>query len=74
MHLEDRRLRFVFDKIDLRLQIHPHLANIVGFINVCCGFTHIGKKGSEYTTSYDILDIPLLEAAPKDFRKFKFLK
>ena len=29
---------------------------------------------SVYTTSYDIIKIPLLEAAPKDFRKFKFLK
>ena len=38
------------------------------------GFTHIGQKGSEYSTSYDILDILLSKAAPKDFRKFKFLK
>ena len=29
---------------------------------------------SVYTTSYDIIKIPLLEAAPKGFRKFKFLK
>ena len=22
------------------MEIHPHLANILGFTNVCCGFTH----------------------------------
>ena len=32
------------------------------------------EKGSEYSTSYDIIKIPLVEAAPKDFRKFTFLK
>ena len=29
---------------------------------------------SVYTTSYDIIKIPLIETAPKDFRKFQFLK
>ena len=51
-----------------------HLANILGFTNVCRRFTYTGKKEPEYTTSYDIINIPLLEAAPKDFRKFRFLK
>ena len=73
VHLERRRLRFVF-KFNLTIEIQPHLANILGFTNVCRGFTHIGEKGTEYTTSYDILQIPLLEAAPRDFRKFRFLK
>ena len=73
MHLEERRLRLVFP-YDLTLEIQPHLANILGFTDVSRQFTHIAKKGSEYTTSYDILQISLLEAVPKEFRKFEFLK
>ena len=57
VHLEDRRLRFFFE--DIRMEIHPHLANILGFTSVCRGFTYTGKKGFEYTTSYDIINIPL---------------
>ena len=72
MHLEERRLRLVFP-YDLTLEIQPHLANILGFTDGR-QFTYIGKKGSEYTTSYDILQISLSEAAPKEFRKFEFLK
>ena len=73
MHLEERRLRLVFP-YDLTLEIQPHLANILGFTDVSRQFTYNAKKGSEYTTSYDILQISLLEAVPKEFRKFEFLK
>ena len=41
---------------------------------MCCGFTYNGAKGSQYTTLNDIIKIPLIEAAPKNFRNFQFLK
>ena len=72
-HVENERLKIFFKEVDIKMEIQPHLANILGFTNVCRGFIYTGKKGSEYTTSYDIINIPLIKAVPKDFRKFQFL-
>ena len=74
MERKDGKLTFEFINADVKMEIQPHLVNILGFTNVCRGFTYNGAKGSEYTTSYDIIKIPLIETAPKDFRKFQFLK
>ena len=71
--VEDSRLKIEFN-YDVKIEIHPHLANILGFTNVSRLFSHLGRKGSQYTTSHDILHIDLSRAAPKDLRKYKFLE
>ena len=44
VHREDQKLRFDFREVYVKMEIQPHLANILGFTNVCCGFTCNGTK------------------------------